>query len=112
MGADLAFVFCATEACVPIKSYSPELMVTSFYNEVETAERDDIQYPGPVSMSASASSASASVSAGEAGAEAVSDWKADPQRAMEDVSSVVLEKKVRNILSLRSESCMESYRIF
>ena len=32
-GADLSFVFCAKEAAVPIKTYSPELMVTSFYEE-------------------------------------------------------------------------------
>mmetsp|Transcript_15726 Transcript_15726/g.44071 ORF Transcript_15726/g.44071 Transcript_15726/m.44071 type:complete len:431 (+) Transcript_15726:92-1384(+) len=31
-GADLAFVFCAEEACLPIKCYSPELMVTSIYS--------------------------------------------------------------------------------
>jgi ATP-dependent NAD(P)H-hydrate dehydratase len=31
-GADLAFVFCAKQAMIPIKSYSPELMVTSFYD--------------------------------------------------------------------------------
>ena len=104
MGADLAFVFCATEACVPIKSYSPELMVTSFYNGVETAERDDMQYPDPVSrrMGVSASSSestSVSVSVGEAGAGAESDRKADPQRAIDDVSSDALEKKVRKIVT-------------
>lgn len=32
-GADLSFVFCAKEAAIPIKSYSPELMVTPFYEE-------------------------------------------------------------------------------
>jgi ATP-dependent NAD(P)H-hydrate dehydratase len=32
-GADLSFIFCAKQACNPIKSYSPELMVTSFYDE-------------------------------------------------------------------------------
>lgn len=31
-GCDLAFVFCAKQALIPIKSYSPELMVTSFYD--------------------------------------------------------------------------------
>lgn len=31
-GADLAFVFCAEEAAVPIKCYSPELMVAPVYN--------------------------------------------------------------------------------
>ena len=34
-GADLAFVFCAEEASIPIKSYSPELMVSSVYKESE-----------------------------------------------------------------------------
>ena len=34
-GADLAFVFCAEEAAIPIKSYSPELMVASVYKESE-----------------------------------------------------------------------------
>ena len=31
-GCDLAFVFCAEEAAVPIKCYSPELMVAPVYN--------------------------------------------------------------------------------
>jgi ATP-dependent NAD(P)H-hydrate dehydratase len=31
VGADLAFVFCAQEAAIPIKSYSPELMVAPVY---------------------------------------------------------------------------------
>ena len=31
-GADLAFVFCPEEACLPIKSYSPELMVAPVYS--------------------------------------------------------------------------------
>ncbi|CAB9501006.1 ATP-dependent (S)-NAD(P)H-hydrate dehydratase [Seminavis robusta] len=31
-GADLAYVFCAQEACLPIKSYSPELMVSPVYS--------------------------------------------------------------------------------
>ena len=30
-GADLSYIFCAKEAAIPIKSYSPELMVTPFY---------------------------------------------------------------------------------
>jgi hypothetical protein len=37
-------VFCAKEACIPIKSYSPELMVTAFYNE----EKDDVEVDGAV----------------------------------------------------------------
>lgn len=31
-GADLVFIFCAEEALLPIKSYSPEFMVTSLYS--------------------------------------------------------------------------------
>jgi ATP-dependent NAD(P)H-hydrate dehydratase len=31
VGADLSFVFCAKEAAIPIKCYSPELMVASVY---------------------------------------------------------------------------------
>jgi ATP-dependent NAD(P)H-hydrate dehydratase len=34
-GADLSFVFCANEAALPIKSYSPELMVTPVYSVKE-----------------------------------------------------------------------------
>jgi NAD(P)H-hydrate repair Nnr-like enzyme with NAD(P)H-hydrate dehydratase domain len=33
MGADLSWVFCSEKASIPIKGYSPELMVTSFYSE-------------------------------------------------------------------------------
>ena len=44
IGADLAFVFCAKEATVPIKSYSPELMVTAFYSE----DKDDVEVEGVV----------------------------------------------------------------
>jgi ATP-dependent NAD(P)H-hydrate dehydratase len=32
-GADLSYVFCSQEAAAPIKSYSPELMVTPFYDD-------------------------------------------------------------------------------
>lgn len=32
-GADLSWVYCSQEAAVPIKSYSPELMVTPFYED-------------------------------------------------------------------------------
>eukprot|EP00550_Attheya_septentrionalis_P009725 CAMPEP_0198282838 /NCGR_PEP_ID=MMETSP1449-20131203/2586_1 /TAXON_ID=420275 /ORGANISM="Attheya septentrionalis, Strain CCMP2084" /LENGTH=355 /DNA_ID=CAMNT_0043979253 /DNA_START=328 /DNA_END=1395 /DNA_ORIENTATION=+ len=35
VGADLAFVFCAEEAAIPIKSYSPELMVAPVYSSIE-----------------------------------------------------------------------------
>lgn len=39
-GADLVFIFCAEEAAIPIKSYSPELMVTSFYSNADLAIKD------------------------------------------------------------------------
>ena len=31
-GADLLFIFCASQAAIPIKCYSPELMVSPFYD--------------------------------------------------------------------------------
>lgn len=31
-GADLSFVLCAEEAAIPIKSYSPDIMVTPYYH--------------------------------------------------------------------------------
>jgi ATP-dependent NAD(P)H-hydrate dehydratase len=31
-GADLSFIFCASEASIPLKSYSPELMISPFYD--------------------------------------------------------------------------------
>lgn len=34
-GSDLAFVFCAKEAAIPIKCYSPELMVSPVYSAEE-----------------------------------------------------------------------------
>lgn len=34
-GADLAFCFCAEEAAIPLKSYSPELMVAPVYNAAD-----------------------------------------------------------------------------
>ena len=34
MGADLAFVLCASEAAVPIKCYGPELMVVPVYDSL------------------------------------------------------------------------------
>lgn len=82
MGADLAFVFCATEACVPIKSYSPELMVTSFYNGIETLEYDDSQYTDPMTAATGAKkaeaepeSASVSVPVSENVSNDVVEWK-------------------------------------
>jgi ATP-dependent NAD(P)H-hydrate dehydratase len=32
-GADLSWVFCSQSSAIPIKAYSPELMVTPFYDE-------------------------------------------------------------------------------
>ena len=32
-GGDLSYIFCAKQAAIPIKSYSPELMVTPFYDD-------------------------------------------------------------------------------
>lgn len=34
-GADLAYIFCADEAKIPIQCYSPELIVTGVYNACE-----------------------------------------------------------------------------
>ena len=69
-GSDLAFVFCAQEASIPIKCYSPELMVAPVYQakdfdkcvlnkETQTPEAEYVQFtstsilfvalqPGPV----------------------------------------------------------------
>lgn len=44
VGADLAFCFCAEEAAVPIKSYSPELMVVPVYKASEFDEAVHQQY--------------------------------------------------------------------
>ncbi len=42
-GVDLATVFCAREACVPIKCYSPELMVQAVYSieEMDMLTREE-----------------------------------------------------------------------
>ncbi|GFH61392.1 hypothetical protein CTEN210_17868 [Chaetoceros tenuissimus] len=40
-GADLATVFCAQEAAIPIKSYSPELMVDSVYSASNMQSDDE-----------------------------------------------------------------------
>ncbi len=42
-GADLAFCFCAEEAAIPLKSYSPELMVAPVYKASEFEEADEKQ---------------------------------------------------------------------
>lgn len=41
VGADLSFVFCAEEAAIPIKTYSPELMVAPVYSAKEFEELKD-----------------------------------------------------------------------
>ena len=40
-GADLVFVFCAKEALIPIKSYSPEFMVTELYDGSKLEKNDE-----------------------------------------------------------------------
>jgi len=37
-GADLSWVYCSQEAAIPIKSYSPELMVTPFYDDKQLGD--------------------------------------------------------------------------
>lgn len=39
-GADLVSVFCANEASIPIKSYSPDLMVTPLYSASSSTLED------------------------------------------------------------------------
>ena len=90
MGADLAFVFCATEACVPIKGYSPELMVTSFYNGIETLEYDDSQYTVPMT---------AATGAMKAEAESESESVSVSVPVSENVSNDVVEWKVSDIFN-------------
>lgn len=51
VGADLAFCFCAEEACIPIKSYSPELVVIPVY---KAAEFDALRQSGTTAESPSA----------------------------------------------------------
>uniref|UniRef100_A0A7S4R5I8 ATP-dependent (S)-NAD(P)H-hydrate dehydratase n=1 Tax=Ditylum brightwellii TaxID=49249 RepID=A0A7S4R5I8_9STRA len=55
-GTDLAFVFCAEEAAIPIKCYSPELMVAPVYNAAE------FEKEGQNEENASSSSSSSHVS--------------------------------------------------
>ena len=43
VGSDLAFVFCAQEAALAIKSYSPELMVAPVYSAKEFNKHVDKQ---------------------------------------------------------------------
>jgi hypothetical protein len=40
MGADLSWVYCSQAAAVPIKSYSPELIVVPFYEDNVVFEMD------------------------------------------------------------------------
>lgn len=48
-GADLAYIFCAYEASIPIKSYSPELMVTPFYEDSTFTSNDSFRIENEVS---------------------------------------------------------------
>ncbi|CAJ1918923.1 unnamed protein product [Cylindrotheca closterium] len=53
VGSDLSFVFCAEEAAIPIKTYSPELMVASVYSAKEfdeLATNPDKDAEGPVNQ--------------------------------------------------------------
>lgn len=43
-GADLSSIYCALEATVPIKSYSPEVMVTPFYAYGAVLERQNVSF--------------------------------------------------------------------
>ena len=80
-GADLSFVVCAQEAAVPIKAYSPELMVTPFYEEdavvhAAAAAADTNETAGGASSSSTAtctSSSSSSVASLEALAQRMAD---------------------------------------
>lgn len=42
-GADLVFVFCDQQALIPIKSYSPEFMVTALYDSALEQRKDQDQ---------------------------------------------------------------------
>ncbi len=48
-GADLATVFCASEAAVPIKCYSPDLIVSPIYNSDTVRRYDSIPIEDGVS---------------------------------------------------------------
>ena len=52
-GGDLAYVFCEKQALIPIKSYSPELMVTSFYNATNITSETKISSINLISESLS-----------------------------------------------------------
>lgn len=41
-GADLSWIYCSQSAAIPIKSYSPELMVTPFYEDAATLQADPL----------------------------------------------------------------------
>lgn len=47
-GADLSYVFCSKQSIIPIKSYSPEFMVSSFYDADNLV--DDSHYNAAVSI--------------------------------------------------------------
>lgn len=46
IGADLAYVYCAVEAAIPIKSYSPELMVIPFYSATAVSDIPSVLMEG------------------------------------------------------------------
>mmetsp|Transcript_7772 Transcript_7772/g.17391 ORF Transcript_7772/g.17391 Transcript_7772/m.17391 type:complete len:591 (-) Transcript_7772:9-1781(-) len=105
-GADLAFVFCAEEAAVPIKCYSPELMVASVYNgkEFDSLVSEEQRLNGEVArikaheLERVASMESVSLDAGENGDETKEDVvakldqvKEEQERAIDDMVSSVTE---------------------
>ena len=50
LGADLAWVYCSKDSAVPIKSYSPELIVTPFYDEDVVFHLDNETKPDQFSI--------------------------------------------------------------
>lgn len=49
-GADLATILCSKEAAIPIKTYSPELMVTPLYGDDTLGDETDRQIYQEVSV--------------------------------------------------------------
>jgi hypothetical protein len=45
LGADLAWVYCSQAAAVPVKAYSPELIVIPFYDDKVALEMDNSVNP-------------------------------------------------------------------
>lgn len=42
-GADLSWIYCSQSAAIPIKSYSPELMVTPFYDDAKILNANPVE---------------------------------------------------------------------